>query len=224
MAESSARVTAVHEIAEGTVVVTARMASPDVLAAKPGQFLSIRVDASGDVRRSYTLLATGEGGATFELLVKRVAGGAGSGYFERLAVGDVLAFTGPMGFFHPDDAHTGPSLVIATGAGIAAALPVARAVGGSVALYYGVRDEGDALLVDRLGGLIWELVVAPNWDRVHTALAQRAVEAARTMTDGRFYLAGNGDMTRAVRDALVAAGVDRKRQIRTEIFYPGREP
>ena len=224
MAEASARVTEVREVAPEVVVVTARMASPARLDAKPGQFLSIRIDATGSVRRSYTLLSTADDGATFELLVKRVAGGAGSGYFEGLAVGDALAFTGPMGFFVPDEAHTGPSLVIATGAGIAAALPVARAVRGKVALYYGVRDEADALLVDRLGGLIWELVVAADWDAVHRALAARAVEAASTMANGRFYLTGNGDMTRVVRDALVAAGVDRKRQIRTEIFYPQREP
>ena len=35
-----------------------------------------------------------------------------------------------------------------------------------------------------------------------------------------FYLVGNGAMVREVKTALMAAGVDRKRQIRQEIFYP----
>src|SRR5205814_399293 len=35
-----------------------------------------------------------------------------------------------------------------------------------------------------------------------------------------FYLVGNGDMVRDVKVGLEARGVDRRRQIRTEIFTP----
>ena len=39
-----------------------------------------------------------------------------------------------------------------------------------------------------------------------------------------FYVVGNGDMVRDLKQGLLAAGVDRKRQIRTEVFYPESKP
>jgi hypothetical protein len=39
------------------------------------------------------------------------------------------------------------------------------------------------------------------------------------------YLVGNGDMVRDLKAGLITtAGVDRKRQIRTEVFYPRPAP
>ena len=35
-----------------------------------------------------------------------------------------------------------------------------------------------------------------------------------------YYLVGNGNMVRDLKAALVERGVDRKKQIRVEVFYP----
>ena len=63
-----------------------------------------------------------------------------------------------------------------------------------------------------------------DWPEAHTLLADRAAALQATLNDPIFYLVGNGDMTRAVRDRLVALGVDRRKRIKNELFYPVAEP
>jgi ferredoxin-NADP reductase len=99
-----------------------------------------------------------------------------------------------------------------------------------VVLEWGLPDGQTTYWTDRLAALAaahgrfgWSLVRGGDWVAVHEALAARAVEHARARQAPVFYTVGNGDMCRRVRDALVAAGVDRRKQIRNEIFYPVME-
>src|SRR5262245_33644601 len=223
MGEKVARVVAITEVAPEVVVIDCRMVEPAEMEFQAGQFLSIRVDETGDVRRSYSILSAPARRDGFELLVKRVTGGSGSELFRNLRPGDELHFTGPMGFFVPEVGHGGDALVIATGAGIAAALPLANELAhrpsGTVTLRWGLRRPDDAYLRDLLGTVRAHVEVitdpAAEWPPVHAHLADLAVALAPKMTSPMFYLVGNGDMTRVVRDALIAAGVDRRQQIRT---------
>ncbi len=202
-----------------------------------GKFISLRCTGGGDVRRSYTILSPPGPGDTVEILVKDVAGGVGTAYFAGLAVGDTVHFTGPMGFFVPDAAHAGDAIHVATGAGVAASLPVIEATlarrdeATRVRLFWGLLDGQDTYLEDRLAAaarsprFAWQLVRGAHWPAVHDALATHATLALAAAVEPPvvYYTVGNGDMCRRVRDALVAQGVDRRKQIRSETFYPVME-
>jgi NAD(P)H-flavin reductase len=236
MGEKRARVERIATIAPEVRVVTARPSEPATLSWRPGQFISVQVGLgpASDQRRSYTLLGQVDG--AFELLVKDVVGGAGTAYFAGLSVGDALRFTGPMGFFVAEPSHPGSVVLVATGAGLAAALPIAAEVAarssesGPVHLIWGLCDGHAPYLTDRLDALAqaqprfsWVLCRGADWPGVHAALEADVLGSLPRLQAPVFYLVGNGDMCRRVRDALVAAGLDRRKQIRNEIFYPVAE-
>jgi ferredoxin-NADP reductase len=195
------------------------------------------------VRRSYSIAShpSRDHGGAFELLVKLVPGGIGSGFFERLREGDAMHFTGPLGFFVPDPRHEGDVLFAATGAGIAAALPMLEEIlarpgeQGRVLLLWGLRHEVDVYWQDRLDALAalagprFEPLISlsqpsPRWTGLSGRITPHVLATAPTLRHPVFYMVGHGDMIRDVRDGLVAQGVDRKKQLRNEVFYPASKP
>jgi NAD(P)H-flavin reductase len=170
--------------------------------------------------------------------VKQVPGGLGSSYFGALQKGSQLHFTGPMGFFVPDLRHEGDAVFVATGAGIAAAYPMALDIAtradetGRVILHWGMRSQKDLYWLDRLDALAkrstrFEPKIAlsqPEGD--WSGLRGRVTEHVLRAVDGKsfdrpiYYLVGHGDMIRDMKTGLEGRGVDRKKQIRTEVFYP----
>jgi ferredoxin-NADP reductase len=243
MAERLARTRTVVEIAPQVLVVDAEPV--EELVWRAGQFVSLRcgdlAHADPDARRSYSIASLpGEG--RLELLVKLVPGGVGSLFFERLRPGAELHFTGPMGFFVCELQHPGDAVFAATGTGIAAALPMIRETlsrprePGRVVLYWGMRDQSELYWVDRLDAL---LAAAPRfrhhiclsrpqadpaWQGVTGRINQHVLDALPGLHKPTFYLVGNGNMVRELKKLLIDRGVDRKRQIRQEVFYPATEP
>jgi ferredoxin-NADP reductase len=236
MAEKTGRIARVNEIAPGVRLVTVRAAEPPTLSFRGGQFVSVRCGEGGDLRRSYTIVSAPARQDEFELLVKDVDGGVGTGFFAGLRVGDELHFTGPMGFFVADLAHPGDVALVVTGVGIAAALPVIEetlarsAESGRVVLTWGLLEGQPAYWTERLDNLAagstrftWTLTRGGEWLGVHAALTEAATSLLPELVQPVYYTVGNGDMIRRVRDALVARGVDRRKQIRNEVFYPVME-
>ncbi len=239
MAEKTARVTAVTGLAPGVLQVELDFLDPSAFTYRAGQFVSIRLDDVGGVRRSYSIASHPSRAGGFELLVKLVPGGLGSAYFERLRPGDVVSFTGPMGFFVPDFAHAGDVVFAATGSGIAAAVPMLQELlpraseHGRVQLYWGLRHHEDLYWQDRLTALA---ALAPGRFEPHLSLSAQPPHAGWPGLAGRitphvlatpaelvkpvYYLVGHEDMIREVKAGLLAQGIDRKRQLRSEIFYP----
>ena len=239
MAEKVARTAAIQEVAPDVLVVDALPIVPPELRWRPGQFLSLRTGdrRTGDAnaRRSYSIASLPNGAV--ELLVKLIPDGVGSEFFRALREGDEIHFTGPMGFFVNDLAHAGDAVFCATGTGIAAALPMIRETlarpneRGRVVLYWGMRNQSELYWVDRVDAL------AAGSPRFHYDICLSRPEPGWTGTVGRinahvlaaafdrpvYYLVGNGNMVRDMKAALLARGVDRKKQIRTEIFYPATE-
>jgi ferredoxin-NADP reductase len=237
MAEKVARTRAVTTIAPDVLLCDFSCVEPPALGWRAGQFLSVRCGDASEAhpeRRSYSIASSPDRKDGFELLVKLLPDGVGSALFAGLRPGDDLHFTGPMGFFVCDLAHPGDAVFAVTGTGIAAALPMIHdALGrpaerGRVRLLWGMRDERELYWVERLEAI--------DHPRFSYAICLSRGSAAWTGTRGRinphvlaelpglekpvFYLVGNGAMVRELKTALIAAGVDRKRQIRLEIFYP----
>lgn len=232
MAEKTGRVRAVRELAPGVLLFDVQALEPPELAFRAGQFISVRCGDDG-ARRAYTICSSPERRDGFELLVKAVPGGVGTRYFAGLREGDLLSFTGPMGFFVAAPAHPGDVVLVATGAGIAAALPVAEELAarsgerGALALRWGLRDERDAFWRERLDDLAaraprfaWGLEVAPEWADVHARLVNAAVAALERLAAPTFYVVGNGALVHLMKQELAARGVDRRKQIVAEAFYP----
>jgi ferredoxin-NADP reductase len=236
MAEKIAHVEATKTIAPDVLELAFRGVDPVALAYKPGQFISVRTDPSGNVRRSYSIAShpAHERGERFELLVKLVPGGVGSAFFAQLRAGDPMYFTGPVGFFVPDAHHEGDVVFAVTGAGMAAALPMLQDVlarpdeRGRVLLFWGLRHEEDLYWRDRLDALAhprFEPNIAlsappPSWTGLRGRITAPVLATVGELRQPVYYVVGNGDMIRDVRTGLLERGIDRKRQFRNEVFYP----
>jgi ferredoxin-NADP reductase len=237
MAEKVARTRAITEIAPDVLVLSATCEEPPALAWRAGQFLSIRcgaADAADPARRSYSIASSPLEKDRFDLLVKLLPQGVGSELFASLRPGDPIHFTGPMGFFVNDLQHAGDAVYCATGTGIAAALPMIEETlarpneTGRVLFYWGMRSEEELYWIERLTRLehprfshqICLSRPSPAWSGARGRINGHVIAALPQLVKPVFYLVGNGDMVRDLKAALLAEKVDRKRQIRQEIFYP----
>jgi ferredoxin-NADP reductase len=240
MAERRARVTARRQIAEQVIELSCTCSSPPRIAFRAGQFISIACGtvAGRPERRSYSLASPASLGDRFALVVKLLDGGLGSRFLERLVAGDDFGFTGPMGFFVPDRDHPGDVVFAVTGAGFAPVVPMLYELlarpGGRIHLHWGARKPGDFFY------LAWLDALAARQPRLAVTLhltqpGPLALGACRsqagrltapvlaeapTLSRPTFYLVGNGDMVRELGEQLIAGGIDRKRQLRSEVFYP----
>ncbi len=236
MAEKLARVRDLRPIAPDVVELHAECVDPPAWSYRPGQFLSLRIGEGGNLRRSYSLASHPSEGSRFELLVKLLPVGVGSDYVRQLQRRDELHFTGPMGFFVPDLAHDGDVVFVVTGAGIAPVPAMAKEIlsrpgeKGRVIVWWGMRHPEDVYWRDRFDALAassprfsWTLSLSrppPGWTGAVGHVTAHVVAEAPALDKPVFYVVGNGDMIREVKAALEALGVNRKKQIRTEVFYP----
>jgi ferredoxin-NADP reductase len=217
-------------------VIRLDLALDEPLKFRPGQFISLRVgeDTDGNaVLRSYSL-ASSPGERALSLIIKVIAGGAGSAWLEGRTVGERVQFTGPMGFFVLDLAHAGDVVFGATGVGIAPVLPMlqetlARDEPGRVHLHWGNRDVEDLFWRAELDALQrahprfdYHLYIsggAPEWSGRRGRITPAVIGELDALERPIFYLVGNGAMIRDVKKELQARGVDRKKQIRNEAFF-----
>ncbi len=206
------------------------------LRFRPGQFLSVQVgiDAQENpILRSYSIASAPERRGELLLVLRLIEGGVGTQFFTALRIGEALRFTGPMGFFVNELLHPGDAVYVATGTGIAPILPMLdetlrRTESGRVYLYWGLRSERDLFYQDDILGLSSRhprfsaqtyLSQPQSFTRLRGRITGPVLELLPTLTAPTFYLCGNGQMIEELKEALVARGVNRKRQIRTEAFF-----
>jgi ferredoxin-NADP reductase len=217
-------------------VVEYVLSTSEPVAYRPGQFISLRVgvdDEGHPILRSYSLAGM-PGTTELSLVVRLIDGGVASSWFRSLAVGQRLEFTGPMGFFCLDLQHAGDVVFGATGVGIAPVLPMltealARPERGRVRLFWGSRHEEDVFWQRELAALaavharfshqIYVSRATGGWTGLRGRITGPLVDALPGLAHPTFYLVGSGAMIRDVKRELVARGVDRKRQIRNEVFF-----
>jgi len=227
-----ATVLAITPLARG--VVEWRFSLPAPLHFQPGQFISVRVgdDSDGNaILRSYSI-ASSPDRSEIAIILKLVEGGVGSAWFSALAIGERVRFTGPMGFFVLELSHPGDLVFAATGVGITPVLPMleaalARTETGRIYLLWGNRDEADFFWRRELAELAHPRLQIRTFVSGRENPAQR--EAGRivqplltlvpVLQRPTFYLVGNGAMIKDAKTSLVAAGMDRRRQIRVEAFF-----
>jgi ferredoxin-NADP reductase len=209
---------------------------PPVVAFKAGQFVTLSVgnDAAGQaVRRSYSIASPSDRGEVLRFLIRAIPGGIATDFFLRLPLGTDVEMTGPHGFFVLAPQHPGDVVFGSTGTGIAPVLPmlgelVARAEPGRRFVYWGLREESDLFLVPEVeaacrdaGAQLFIHLSRPSagWMGAPGRITAPVLAALPSLQAPFFYLVGNGHMISELKAALVAAGVDRKKQIRTESFF-----
>src|SRR4051794_14433839 len=72
-------------------------------------------------KRAYSILSADHERTRFQIAVKRIAGGLGSGFLHEAALGSTIRFSGPWGKLAPAAGVAGASLVLATDTGVTAA-------------------------------------------------------------------------------------------------------
>ncbi|HEX4403306.1 MAG TPA: FAD-binding oxidoreductase [Polyangia bacterium] len=231
-------------IAPGIAELDFEMREPERLVFRAGQFVSISVDpvpstadgassSSSSSRRSYSIASQTTEAGHLRFIIRVVAEGASSSYLMTLPLGATVNLTGPHGFFVLDATHAGDVVFGATGTGMAAVMPMlgelaARIEPGRRHVYWGVREPSDLFaraeieaLAARAGATLSLHLTAPpaGWTGASGRITAAILEALPTLTAPTFYLVGNGAMITELKRELVARGVNRKAQIRTEAFF-----
>jgi CDP-4-dehydro-6-deoxyglucose reductase len=210
--------------------------SPAKVIFRAGQFVTLAVgtDAQGQsLRRSYSIASMSDRGEELRFIIRAIPGGVATEFFLRLPLQTEVAMTGPHGFFVLSAQHPGDVVFGATGTGVAPVLSMlgevqARNEPGRRLLYWGLRQESDLFVVPEVEALCQatatELFVylsrpAGAWPGLRGRITAPILDALPRLTAPTFYLVGNGHMISELKSQLVAAGVDRKKQIRTEAFF-----
>jgi CDP-4-dehydro-6-deoxyglucose reductase, E3 len=225
-------------IAPGIADLVFEMRAPARLAFRAGQFVSIGVgeptSAAGSLpRRSYSIASQSDAGHELRFIIRVIPEGTASGFLMSLPLGADVNMTGPHGFFVLDQAHAGDVVFGATGTGIAAVMPMLgelarRPERGRRSVHWGVREESDLFARQEIQALaaaagaqleIYLTAPAPGWVGRRGRITAAILDRLAALTTPTFYLVGNGAMITELKHELVARGVNRKAQIRTEAFF-----
>jgi len=223
-------------VASDVVDVVFELVEPRRLAFHAGQFVTLAVgqDASGQtLRRSYSIASMSDRGEALRFFIRVIPGGVASDFFLNLPLGARVEMTGPHGFFVLAPRHPGDVVFAATGTGLAPVLPMLgelqhRDEPGRCLVYWGLRQESDLFVPGEVGALCAAAGAAlhtylsrpsDQWTGARGRITPAVLNEAPSLTAPTFYLVGNGAMIAELKSALVAAGVDRRKQIRTEAFF-----
>lgn len=218
----TARVVGTEKIGPDTLLLD--LAATEPLGFLGGQYLIIDsriVLPSGKaVKRAYSVLTSDEEQVRFQLAVKRIPDGPGSGFVHRLEAGMDISFSGPWGKFLPPQGPSGGTLILATDTGISAALGLARATRFALlrpkTVLIWLRASPDYFLPE---GFVRKHIPADCGEvRIETIPGigdMERIPHARTILrqvlscDGlsQAFIAGDGAVNQALFDDLVVAGL-----------------
>jgi NAD(P)H-flavin reductase len=193
------------------------------IAFAAGQYVNILLDDGQ--RRAFSFANPPQENGHLELHVRRIPGGRfTTQVFERMQVGDELAFEGPLGGFTLRDSER-PIIFVAGATDFAPVKSIVedalrRGVRRPMWLYWGVRRRADLYLAE----------LAERWQREHanvhfvpvlsaaepgdgwrgrTGLVHEAILADFRRLDGQeVYVCGSIRMVEAAVPAFIASGVD----------------
>ena len=136
------------------LLVKFELVSPDRLHFMAGQYVSIRIDETGN-RRSYSIVSTPDNDHGFEIVAEMVPAGAGSAFLAALHPGDGVEVLAPLGRFTvTSDTVSQKLLFVATGSGIAPVysmitdLLVNKRETRPMRLHWGMKNEANLFWFD----------------------------------------------------------------------------
>lgn len=197
----TATIDAIRAVGDDTVAIELR--TPSGFTAKPGQFILVRAEISGEEETGYYTLSSPEVGDTFEITVDVDPDEGTLGpWLKDHEEGTSIRFDGPFG----DVTYDGHDdvVVLAKGPGLGPAVGIAeRAIAENRAATI-LYEGDDPPHRDRLEGLQADgatVAAADTTDRMSSRLAD--LEGTRS-----FYVFGFDDFVNGAKTALEDAGVD----------------
>lgn len=230
------RVVDVRELTHDIRGLTLEIVSGGPYGFSAGQHAHLKF-GPGIPERSYSM-ASVPGEPLLEFHVRRVPRGQASGYvFSNVRVGAELTVSGPLGNAYLRDNHDGPILALAGGSGMAPIKSIIETTlrkqpNRRIDCYFGVRDERDVYLEERLLELTRQ---HPNL-RLQVVLSQPSTGTTRrtgmvieavtrdvTAFDGfKAYVAGPPAMVEIAQRELIDKGMA-TRDIHADAFYSQAE-
>lgn len=205
----------------------------------PGQYALLQLPGV-EGQRAYSMSNIAGDGASWHFQIRRIPGGqGGAALFERLAIGDAVAFDGPYGLAYLRTDSVRDIVCIAGGSGLAPMLSIARGMAADPALasrklhfFYGGRTARDICGGDMLAELpgfatriAWHPVISMpeadghEWNGPTGFVHQLASDTlGAALRDHEIYFAGPPAMAQAVQRMLYEAGVPAA-QIHYDAFY-----
>lgn len=228
---------------DATCHLVCEMAIPEEFHFTGGQYVivnsGIRLPNGKMGKRAYSIASADSNSKEFELMVKRVPEGPGSGFIHSLFPGQIFEFSGPWGQYlppepTPEETRLGPILVVATDTGITAALGLILGRKFSpylsfTRLIWFIESESYFLPFNVLNSRIprevnWQVIYAPEIDDLSRPGFCRA-ETQKVLDQGRFkriYLSGDGTILRELRALSLSHGYEEE-QILVETFFHHEE-
>jgi ring-1,2-phenylacetyl-CoA epoxidase subunit PaaE len=234
----------VHHETPDSIVVSFQI--PDALREEfrftQGQYLTLKLSVNGEeLRRSYSICSCPLDRDRLSIAVKKVPGGrASTQLVDKLKKSMSIEVMPPMGSFHTpmDAANAKHYVAFAAGSGITPIISILETVMRSepksrFTLFYGNRDLDTIIFREKLDGFLEmygdRLTVRHILSRGHNTEPllngridrEKAADLIkRYITDDmekEFFICGPEEMMVNVKDALDAAGIDKKR-IHIELF------
>jgi ferredoxin-NADP reductase/MOSC domain-containing protein YiiM len=214
-------------VPESTDVFSIRLATTDGMElpeARAGQYLTLRLPDAGQPVpvRSYSLSSL-PGTGTYRISVKHEPHGVGSGYLTtRLRPGVVLEVAAPRGDFVLDETD-GPVVLLSAGIGLTPVLAMLHALAAArstrdVWWIHSARDASEHPLAVEARELLDMLPHAHEhvfYSSRDGRLTKDRLAGLKVPADATAYLCGPESFMSAMREALIALGVNR---IHTELF------
>lgn len=225
------RVEAIERLNASTIALRLRPNRP--LRFSAGQFA--KLDFGAGLARSYSM-ANDEDAALLEFHVRRVPGGRVTHFIaEQLRTGHIVKLMGPLGTSYLRRKHSGPTLLVAGGTGLApigaiARTALAKTSQGPLHLYVGARAEPDLYGIEALRELAHEhasrLILHVGVDQQprdtsvrHGLITDLVREDFASLAHWKVYLAGPPQMVEAGARLASRLGA-RSADIHADAFYP----
>lgn len=221
-------ITRIEEETESTRRFWITVPELDSFSFKPGQFvtLDLPIHEKPNKRwRSYSIASWPDGSNTFELVIVKLEGGAGSSWiFEQGQVGQEVVFRGPQGVFILPETIETDLVFICTGTGIAPFRSMVHHIFNQhiphrkLYLVFGTRKRADLLYFDELNALqkahpsfeYHPVLSREDWEGhtgyVHTVYEQICADRQPT----GFFLCGWRNMIDEAKKRITEMGYDRK--------------
>jgi ferredoxin-NADP reductase/MOSC domain-containing protein YiiM len=228
-------------VSESETVSSIYLATTDdtpLPAARPGQYLTLRVVGAGDPPpvRSYSL-SSAPGAESYRISVKHAPKGVVSGYLTtKLAAGSDLEAAAPRGDFVLDEDDDSPVLLLSAGIGVTPVMAMLHRLAAThsqreVWWLHGARGPGEHPLAEEAHLLLQSLPHAREHVFYSSAtpaerfrmqaatghLNERNLSALGIPASAAAYICGPAAFMTAVSDALAAIGIAPGR-IHSELF------
>ena len=235
-----AKVISVEKWNEWTCRVACEMATPEPLRFTGGQYIIVNSGIplpNGKMgKRAYSIPSPDSDSKGFELVVRRIPGGTGSGFIHSLVPGEAFEFSGPWGKYLPPATHENLNhiLVVATDTGLTAALGLvngrnfSRFLSSTQLIWFVESDTyftPPSFLKEHIPhGLQWKKIWIPKVGDDSRVDFCKGCVSDLFEKDGvdRVYLSGDGKVLLGLEDSFLTHGY-RKDQIVTETFFNHKE-